>query len=91
MPEPGQVLVELGQAPVNRRAAPLDVTALRRGQACEDPHERRLAATVGAHEVHDVAGRDLERQALDQAPLATKHGEVMRGKQRGFEVGSGIT
>jgi hypothetical protein len=68
----GELAVEADAEREQRAHAPLDLDAAggRRQDAGDRPHERRLAGAVGADHAHDLAVRDLERDALERLDLA---------------------
>src|SRR5258708_10286621 len=56
--------------------ADLDRARVRLLLACDHAEQRRLAGAVGADDAHDAAGRQLERELVDQHPIAVPFTEI---------------
>ena len=55
--------------------------------ALDDLDGRRLARAVGAEQRDDLAGRDVERDAVDDRPLAVALDQALDGDRRLAAVG----
>ena len=67
---------------VGRLAVDLERALVRAQRARQALHERRLAGAVVAHQRHDLARRDLERDVVERGDVAEELGDVV-GRQRG--------
>jgi hypothetical protein len=68
----GHVADPRAHARVDRLAAPPHRPVVRRQQAADDPHRRRLARPVAPDEAEQRAGRDLEAQPVEGDDVAER-------------------
>ncbi len=66
----------------DRRPEQLDLAGDDLGQAEEAAHERGLARTVRAEHGHDLAGDDVQVDAVHDGALAVAHGDAPHADHR---------
>jgi hypothetical protein len=72
----------VARAPQDRLAFEQDVTAVWRVEPAEAVEERRLAGAVGTDQAGDLAGKNVERHAIESHDAAEADRDIAHAEQR---------